>query len=318
MIARILQLSFPISTKVDRLRQIELFMRASELGSLSKAAESLGMSNAAASRHLAALESRLGARLIERNTRRLWLTDVGQEFFQRCAQPLAELDEAEDAVGERVATPKGLLKITSSISFAMLHLAPILTAFRALYPQVTVQIVAANRYPDFIESGIDVAIRTREHEPDSNIVVRRLTETRRVMAASPAYLEKRGVPQTPDDLADHDLLIYNLANEPFVLNLQNRATTRRIRVGGVLEANDGQVIRAAALADHGILIQPLYIVNEDIRAGRLQVVLEDWRLPPLIMNIAYQNKQRLPIKIKVFVEFLSAHMRAVATELNRE
>ena len=302
---------------MDRLRQIELFMRASDLGSLSKAAESLGVSNAAASRHLAALENRLGARLIERNTRRLWLTDVGQEFFQRCAQPLAELDEAEEAVGERAATPKGLLKVTSSISFAKLHLAPILPAFRVLYPQVTVQIVAANRYPDFIESGIDVAIRTREHEPDSNIVVRRLAETRRVMAASPAYLDKRGAPRTPEELADHDLLIYNLANEPFVLNLQDGAVKRRIRVAGILEANDGQVIRAAALAGHGILIQPLYIVIDDIRAGRLRVVLENWRLPPLVMNIAYQNKQRLPIKIKAFVEFLTTHMRAVASELNQ-
>ena len=301
---------------MDRLRQIELFLRTSELGSLSRAAEGLGMSNAAASRHLSALEGRLGARLIERNTRRLWLTEVGQEFFRRCQQPLAEIDEAEDAVGERVATPKGLLRVTSSISFAVIYLAPMLPAFRALYPQVNVQIVAANRYPDFIESGIDVAIRTREHEPDSNIIVRRLAQTRRVLAASPAYLDKRGIPQTPDDLAAHDMLIYNLANEPFTLNLQSGATERRIRVNSVLEANDGQVIRAAALADHGILVQPLYIVHDDITSGRLRTVLDDWRLPPLIVNVAYQNKQRLPIKIRLFVEFLISHMRGATVEMD--
>jgi DNA-binding transcriptional LysR family regulator len=301
---------------MDRLRQIELFMRVSDLGSLSKAAENLGMSDAAASRHLSALETRLGARLVERNTRRLWLTEVGQEFYQRCVQPLAELDDAENAVGARAATPKGLLKITSSISFAMIYLSPILPAFRARYPQLSVQIVAANRYPDFIESGIDVAIRTREHEPDSNIIVRRLATTRRVLAASPGYLAQRGAPETPDQLAAHDMLIYNLANEPYVLKLQNGSTTRKIRVNSVLEANDGQVIRAAALAAHGILVQPLYIVHSDIKAGRLKTVLDDWKLPPLTMNIAYQNRERLPIKISVFVDFLTAHLRATMVGLD--
>jgi DNA-binding transcriptional LysR family regulator len=159
---------------MDRLLQLEVFAKTAELNSLSKAAETLGMSNAAASRHLSALEERLATRLIERNTRRLWLTEVGQEFLQRCGVLLNEVAEAEDAVSERALSPKGLLRVTSSLSFATIYLAPMLPEFRMLYPKLNVQIIAANRYPDFIEAGIDVAIRTREQEPDSNIIVRRI------------------------------------------------------------------------------------------------------------------------------------------------
>jgi DNA-binding transcriptional LysR family regulator len=159
---------------MDRLLQLEVFSKTAELGSLSKAAETLRMSNAAASRHLSALEERLAVRLIERNTRRLWLTEAGQELLQRCSTLLNEFAEAEDAVSDRALSPKGMLRVTSSLSFAMIYLAPMLPAFRGLYPNLSVQIIAANRYPDFIEAGIDVAIRTREHEPDSNIIVRRI------------------------------------------------------------------------------------------------------------------------------------------------
>lgn len=300
---------------MDRLKQVEIFVRTAELNSLSKAAEALGMSNAAASRHLSALEDRLAARLIERNTRRLWLTEAGQEFYRRCTSVLTELGEAEDAVAERAVAPTGLLRITSSLSFALIYLAPILPRFRALYPKLDVQIIAANRYLDFIEAGIDVAIRTREHERDSGIIVRRLCTTRRVLAAAPGYLEQRGIPATPDELTQHDMLVYNLANDPYVLHLRKGSSSRNIRITSVLDSNDGQVIRAAAVAGHGILIQPMYIVHEDIMAGRLQVVLGDWDLPPLTMNIAYQNRQRLPGKIKVFADFLTAHMRIATAGL---
>ena len=154
---------------MDRLLQLEVFSKTAELGSLSKAAETLRMSNAAASRHLSALEERLAVRLIERNTRRLWLTEAGQELLERSSHVLSELAEAEDIVSDRALSPQGTLRVTSSLSFAVIYLAPMLTAFRARYPKLNLQITTANRYPDFIEAGIDVAIRTREHEPDSNI-----------------------------------------------------------------------------------------------------------------------------------------------------
>jgi len=297
---------------MDRLTQIEVFARIAELLSVSRAAESLGMSVAAASRHLAGLEERLGARLIERNTRRLWLTEAGTEFLQRSRQLLDDLNEAEDAVAERVVAPQGLLRVTSSLSFAMLRIAPILPEFLSLYPKLNVQIAVSNRYFDFIESGIDIAIRTREFEPDSSIVVRKLGSTPRLLAASPAYLARRGTPKEPSDLAGHDMLVYNLANDPFTLNLRRGETTERIRITSVLDCNDGQVIRQAALADMGILIQPLYIIYRDLEEGRLVAVLRDWELPILNMNVAYQNRVRPPAKIKAFTDFLIGKVRADA------
>jgi DNA-binding transcriptional LysR family regulator len=294
---------------MDRLLQLEVFSKTAELGSLSKAAETLRMSNAAASRHLSAREVRLAVRLIERNTRRLWLTEAGQELLQRCSPLLNEFAEAEDAVSDRALSPKGMLRVTSSLSFAMIYLAPMLPAFRTLYPNLNVQIIAANRYSDFIEAGIDVAIRTREQEPDSNIIVRRIGQMRRVLAAAPSYLASHGRPEAPADLARHNMLIYNLANDPYSLRLRKANTEQTIRIAPTLDSNDGQVIRGAALAGLGLLIQPLYIVQGDISAGKLVPVLMDWELPLLTMNIAYQNRVRLPAKIRVFSDFLVKHIR---------
>lgn len=289
---------------MDRWTEIELFVQVAELGSLTRAAESLGLSNAAASRHLAALEERLAARLVQRNTRRLFLTDVGETFYRRCKPLLGELREAESAVNEAVLKPAGLLRVTASLSFSMIVIAPLLPEFSARYPDLRVEIVASNRYTDLLDSGIDVAIRNREFEDDSAITVRRLAETKRVMAASPQYLQRHGTPRTPDELAHHDLLIYNLANQPHTLKFTRNGAVTSLTVQGLLEANDGQVIRAAALKHLGILMQPLYIIHEDIVGGRLVPVLQEWELSRLVMNIAYPTRRHLPAKVRCFVDFL--------------
>lgn len=262
------------------------------------------MSSAAASRCLSMLEERLSVRLVERTTRRLWLTDAGLEYHKRCAALLAEMAEADAAVTEASVKPRGTLRVTSSVSFAMMHIAPSLPEFRKRYPDLSVQIITANRYPDFIEAGIDIAIRTREHEGDSGITVRRLAETRRVLAASPGYLCEYSKPVVPSDLLKHQLLVYNLANDPFTLNFHRGEETQSIHITSVLDANEGQVIRAAALSGLGILIQPLYIIHDDIVSGRLIPLLPDWQLPPLTVNLAYQSRRHQPAKIRVFAEFL--------------
>lgn len=262
------------------------------------------MSSAAASRCLNMLEERLAVRLVERTTRRLWLTDAGLEYHKRCVALLTELAEADAAATAASIKPKGTLRVTSSVSFAMMHIAPGLPEFRKRYPDLSVQIITANRYPDFIEAGIDIAIRTREHEGDSGITVRRLAQTRRVLAASPAYLCEHGQPSAPSDLLQHQLIVYNLANDPYVLNFHRGAQTQAVNITSVLDANEGQVIRAAALAGLGILIQPLYIVHDDIVSGRLVPVLSDWQLPPLTINLAFQSRRHQPAKIRVFTEFL--------------
>ena len=292
---------------MDRWTEIELFVQVAETGSLSRAAETLDLSNAAASRHLSALESRLGARLVERNTRRLYLTDTGQAFFSRAKSILAELKDAESAVNATALNPTGLLRITASLSFSLHHIAPLLRAYTEAYPNVTVHLEAANRYLDIIDNNIDVAIRTREMEPDSNITIRRLAETRRILAAAPAYLAQHGVPKTLDDLQHHKLLIYTHANNPNELRFTQAGKTITINVKGVLEANDGQILRVAALDGLGILVQPSYIVYDDLAAGRLVPVLDDWDLPRLTINLAYPSRKHLSAKVRTFIDFMAAH-----------
>ncbi|MBX3603322.1 MAG: LysR family transcriptional regulator [Rubrivivax sp.] len=289
---------------MDRWTEIELFVQVAELGSLSRAAEALDLSNAAASRHLAALEERLAARLVQRNTRRLALTEVGESFYARCKPLLAELRDAETAVNEAVLKPTGVLRITASLSFSVIHIAPLLPEFTARYPGLRVEVVVANRYQDLLENGIDVAIRNREFENDSAITVRRLAETKRVLAASPQYLQRHGTPAAPEDLARHAMLIYNLANQPDKLRFTRAGEVKVIPVQGLLEANDGQVIRAAALRHLGLLVQPMYIIHDDVIAGRLVPVLQDWELPRLTINIAYPTRRHLPAKVRCFVDFL--------------
>jgi DNA-binding transcriptional LysR family regulator len=301
-------------TAMDRWTEIEVFVQVAELGSMSRAADTLGLSNAAASRHLAALEKRLAARLVQRNTRRLYLTDAGAEFFRQCKGILSELKGAEASVNAAVINPSGLLRITGSLSFCLIHVVPLLPEFTARYPGLRVEIVAANRYHDIIESGIDLAIRTREYEADSNITVRRLAETRRILAASPFYLQRHGTPTSPDDLKQHPLLIYTYSNHPDQLRFRRDDRTSVLNVKGLLEANDGQLLRQAAFKHMGILVQPRYIIHEDIVAGRLVPVLNEWDLPRLTINIAFQSRQYLPAKVRIFIDFITEHFRRMEYE----
>ncbi|MEK9802117.1 MAG: LysR family transcriptional regulator [Curvibacter sp.] len=292
---------------MDRFAEIQLFVQVAETGSLSRAAEALGLSNAAASRHLQALEDRLAARLVERNTRRLYLTDTGQEFFSRAKTLLADLQDAEDAVNASTLNPTGTLRITASLSFSMQHIAPLLRAYTERYPNVGVHVEAANRYLDIIDNNIDVAIRTREFEPDSNITVRRLAQTRRILVAAPRYLARHGRPQTLEDLQRHQLLIYTHANNPNELRFTRDGQTTPLQVKGLLESNDGQILRAAALDGLGILVQPTYIVYDDMVAGRLVPVLDDWDLPRLTVNLAYPSRKHLSAKVRTFIDFMAEH-----------
>jgi DNA-binding transcriptional LysR family regulator len=299
---------------MDRWEQIKLFVLTADLGSLSKAAAKLDMSNAAASRSLNALENQLGARLIERTTRRMWLTAVGEEFHRRCSSILSEMAEAESIVSEEAVSPRGVLKVTSSVSFAAMHIAPALPEFLQRYPNLSVQITTANEYRNFIEAGIDIAIRTKEHEDDSGITVRRLAKTRRVLAASPSYLAEYGRPTVPDDVAKHRMLVYNLAADPYLLHLRKGNEQHHIAITSALDSNEGQVIVAAGRAGLGIVIQPLYIIHDDVVSGRLIPVLEDWQLPPLTINLAYQSRRYQPAKIRVFSEFLIERVKRLHLE----
>jgi DNA-binding transcriptional LysR family regulator len=291
---------------MDRFAEMELFVQVAESGSLTKAAEALELSISAASRYLVSLEERLGVRLVQRTTRSLFLTEAGSEFYRRCKGVLADVREAEATVTETTVNPTGLLRVSASLSFCLLHIEPLLPEFTARYPDITLDVVAANRYYDLIDNGVDVAIRTRQFEHDSNITIRRLAETRRVLAASPAYLRTHGTPKSLDELAGHKLLNYVYANHPNELSFKRGDEQTTVRIKPLLDANDGQILVKAALDGMGILVQPKYIVYDDLASGRLVPVLEDWDLPRLTINIAFQTRRHMPAKARLFIDALVA------------
>ncbi|NYE22095.1 LysR family transcriptional regulator [Pigmentiphaga litoralis] len=289
---------------MDRWTQTRLYVGIARLGSISKAADDLELSNAAASRYLNDLERRVGVRLVERTTRRLWLTEAGTTYLRYCEAAVSALDEGDAAISDASVEPMGELRVTTSVSFAVNHIAPRLAEFSKRYPKLKIKLLVENRYQSFIEAGTDVAIRTRQFEPDSGITVRRLADTRLVIAAAPAYLAERGTPSSVEDLARHRLLLYTLATTTSELHLRRGAEQRRLPVEGAFESNDGQVIRTAAINGAGVLIQPQYIVDTDIREGRLVALFEDWDLPMLTINLAYQSKLLQPAKIRAFTQFM--------------
>lgn len=292
---------------MDRWTEMELLVQTAELGSMSRAAQSLGLSNAAASRHLGSLEKRVGARLIQRSTRGLSLTEVGQNFYQSCKSVLADAREAEAAASATVLNPTGTLRLTASLSFSVHHIAPLLKEYTNRYPNVNVHVEVSNRYYDLIDNNIDVAIRTREFENDSSITIRRLASTRRILAASPGYLDAHGAPRSVEELANRPVLLYTYSNHPNEFAFRRNDEVRTINVKGLLESNDGQVLRAAALDGMGILVQPKYILYDDLVAGRLVSVLDDWDLPRLTINIAFQSRRHVSAKVRTFIDFLVAH-----------
>lgn len=290
--------------------EIELFIQVIDSGSISKAAEQLGLSVSAASRYLISLETRLGVVLVQRTTRKLTLTDVGAEFYRRSRSVLADMREAEAVARDSMVKPSGLLRVTASLSFCLLHIEPLLPDFIRKYPEITVDIIAANRYLDVVDNNVDVAIRTRPYEADSNLTIRRLAQTRRMLAASPGYLGLHGLPQHPAELAQHKVLIYDYAVNPTTLALTRGTEAHTAHVSPFLSTNDGQIVVQAALNDMGILVQPKYIIHDQLSRGHLIPVLDDWRLPLLTMNIAFQTRRHMPAKARLFIDALVERFKA--------
>lgn len=294
---------------MDRFTEMEVLTQIAEQGSITKAAEVLGQSVSATSRHLSSLEERLGVRLVNRTTRRISVTDEGETFYSHAKLILAELQDAEALVGQVSHAPSGTLKITASTSFSILHLMPIVPEFTRLYPNISIEITANNRYHDIIEAGVDLAIRTRRVEEDSSITIRRLAQTRRRLVASPTYLAEMGVPSHPVELEQHRLLIYVLADDPMRLDMSKGESRSTVTVRPMMTSNEGQLLLRGARDHMGIIAQPSYIVQEDLDSGRLVRVLDDWDLPRLTINLAFPTRRHMPAKTRLFIEFLSDHFQ---------
>src|SRR5471032_2204327 len=273
---------------MDRIAAMKVFIRVAEAGSFVRAAEQLGLSTTATSRQVAELEEHLGARLLNRTTRSLSLTDAGRAYFERCEAILSDVEDAEALVGLQALNPSGVLRISAPIAFGAERLGALLAGFRARYPQLVVDITLADRMVDLVEEGIDLALRIAT-ELDFSLVARRLTTVRIVLCAAPAYLVHRGTPRIPKDLVQHACLLYTntaRSNEWIFDGPTGRET---VAVNGGWRANSGDLLRVAALEGEGIVCQPSFLVGEDLHQGRLVPLLPDYHLPDFTMYAVYPS-----------------------------
>lgn len=290
---------------MDRLAALEAFVKVSETQSFSDAARRLRASKSAVSRHIAALEAQLGARLFHRTTRSLTLTEAGRGYFERAARILADLEDANLSVSQLQAAPRGRLRVNAPMSFGFLHLGAAAGDFLDRYPEVEVDVTLNDRFVDLVDEGFDVAVRIGSLT-DSSLVARRLAPVRRVLCASPDYLKTRGVPQTPDDLKSHDgLFNTNITQSREWRFISPDGKPWPVTVKGRLSASNGDMLRVAALRGHGFVHLPTFIVGADLRAGTLVSVLDRYIDQDLTLNALYPHARHLSPKVRAFVDFLA-------------
>ena len=291
---------------MDVFQAMRMFTKVVELESFSRAAERLGISATAASRQVADLEARLGTRLLHRTTRRLYLTDQGRSYYERCTRILNELDEAELAISSAAERPRGLLRVTAPVSFGIQHLTPLFLEYMARYPEVKLDVSLADHIVDLVEEGHDLALRITQ-ELKTTLIARPLATVRLVACASPAYLKRRGVPRTPEDLRMHECLCYTY--DAMIGNWEFEGPTGRIRVPiqGAFSTNNGDMLRAAAVAGRGIIQEPTFQVGEDLRQGRLVHLLPDYPVPSLNLYAVYPSRRYLSPAVRTLVDFLVEH-----------
>lgn len=287
--------------------EMSVFARAVETGSFSAAARALNLTPSAVSKQIARLEDRLGARLLNRTTRRLSLTETGQDYYRRASQILLDVSEAEHAVLSGHETPRGILRVSASIAFGQMQIAPLVPAFLGRYPEVTIDLNLSDRLIDLVEEGTDVAIRVAALT-DSSLVSHKIADDRRVVCASPSYLTRYGTPQEPEDLAAHNCLIYStVASEEW--RFVGHGGPRGVRVKSNFRANGGEAIRALALAGIGIARLAAFVVGPDIRAGRLVPLLSRFSEPEeSSIHAVYPHRRHLSPKVRGFVDFLVEKM----------
>lgn len=296
---------------MDTLSDIAVFVQVVDSGSFTAAAERLELSKAVVSKYVTRLENRLGARLLNRTTRRLSLTEVGRAFYERSQAGLRELEEAEAEVSRLQGAPRGTLRINAPMSFGILHIAPAIPAFLQQYPDLSVDMNLDDRQLDLVEEGFDLAIRIAQL-PDSSLVARRLGPCRHVVCGAPGYFRRHGIPRTPDDLRDHNAITFKYQDSAREWHfLAPDGTPVRVPVSGSIQMNNSLGLREALLQEAGITLTPTFVVGADIQAGRLQAVLTDYQTLELSIYAVFPQQRHLSPKVRAFVEFMAGRMAGV-------
>jgi len=286
---------------VDTLQTMRVFVRVAQLSGFAAAARELRMSPAAVTKHVAAAEDRVNARLFDRTTRRVALTEAGRVYLERCVDALQAVEDAEDAVVTVTKVPRGILRVAAPVDLQR-WLAPIVTAFSRANPSVMLDVRLSNRVVDIVEEGIDVAIRIAP-ALDGSYVARPLGDVGPLLVASPAYLRAHGHPRRPADLAKHRALVFSEPRWLDELTLARGPRKTLVKLSPVLLSNNGESLRAAAIDGIGISLRLTYLVADDIAAGRLERVLPEWSIVPTFrLWAAYPHRRYSTAKVRAFLE----------------
>lgn len=281
---------------MDRYAAMKVYVAVVATGSFVRAAEQLHISTTSASRLISDLERHLGSRLLSRTTRKLAVTETGVAYYDRCRQILSDLEEAESLAAESGARPKGLLRVSLPQSFGLRYIAPHIPEFCSLHPALELDVGFSDRVIEFVEEGVDVAIRISV-ELKETLVARRLMTVPMVACAGSAYLDKFGMPKDERDLRSHNCLEYRYAS---IWKLMGEGP-----IGGNFRTDSGEMLRMAALAGQGIAVLPIFLVDEDLRSGRLRSVMDDYPFPQLGVHAVYLESARRSARIRAFVDYFS-------------
>jgi DNA-binding transcriptional LysR family regulator len=286
------------------LNDIVVFTKVVETRSFTGAADQLGLPKSTVSRKLAQLEERLGVRLVQRTTRKLALTDIGQAYYERCARIVADVAAAEQLVTDMQATPRGRVRVTAPIDISTRYLGGIVAGFVAANPDVTVELEASDRIVDLIEDGFDVAVRFGAL-PESTLIARRLCKIESLLVATPAYLARRGTPATVEELDEHDRVLFTPNARVQSWTLVHGEATYEFGRPARFGSNNVGAVRGAVLAGAGISVLAEFMVADDIAAGRLVPLLPRWRTRPIDVHAVYPALQNLPPRISLFLDHVA-------------
>lgn len=293
---------------MDKFLEMQTFAAVVDAGSFVRASEALNISKAAVSCYVADLEERLGVRLLHRTTRKLSLTEEGRAFHIRCKALLDDLEDAESEITASSMQASGLVKINVPVTFGIMHLAPLWPDFMAANPRVMLDVTLSDRVVDLVDDGYDLAVRIGSL-PNSSLISRKLASTRMILCASPAYLKKHGHPEHPTDLAEHTVLAYSLLATGDHWELKGPEGKEKIAVHPAMRTNSGDTCRAAALKHQGIILQPSFLVEADLRRGTLVELMPQYRSTEFGIYAVYPSRQYVSAKVRLLIEFLVKALR---------
>lgn len=291
---------------MDRINALNAFVAVADEGGFKKAADKLELSNQLVSKYVSQLEEHLKVRLFNRTTRRVRLTEEGEQCYQFARQILESLQDMESQLGQMQSEAQGLLRISAPVTFATRHLAPLIGEFKKAHPAVGIELQLNDRKVDVVEEGFDVALRIGKLK-SSSLIAKRLAPVRLVVCASPDYLKREGIPQSPEELNPEHYLRYSyLESGPGESRLLT-ALKRGQSAGAGIASNNGEILMQAAIAGEGYVLQPTFIAGEAIKTGKLQVILPEFAPEPLALYAVYPHRKLLATKLRVFIDFIGSY-----------